>query len=540
MIPLKGYVSLGLELMVGEPDGNSSVDLFTMNIAGALNSSYPFRLERVSLSNKTVYIYNDTEMATIFSDDKCVLEKNTVKNDDIALWDVIRTILSLINKNISGTSMYYRGFEGVLISGTQVQLTIPKKFKGNGELQLYNASVFLVKPWNVNYAYVRNLPVKVDLVDAENNKWSFTFFDFAVSTVDTRILMFPSKCVESSVFAKEEDEVMKEATMNKEMPGFPEEFSAEIQVVLPSEKLTFTMHEQFSSLLHLSHSSVYGSLPDEVGRVNTYDWYIVGSYRMSYFYTKSTLPFGQDSPVSRNLREYFWPNTERCVRTLINYDAIAGSVGALMLYSSDVPPVYIGSQIVRGIPCNVWSASLSGVRVKWFWADRDKVNLNTDNSTDDMSVLMRIVVEGVDAAPFYVHHPFLAQGNAFPSKYRTRACRLLNPWDPACRSGNGYTKYIYDITSFSRYISAKDFVLPTSCTVEDVPSTVIPDVMCSSDGGIGRIFLTLALFVLGILIGCCIVWFRYGVIVHKLRGELLMLALENEKQRRSLQQQMTS
>ncbi|KAH9601883.1 hypothetical protein LSM04_009177 [Trypanosoma melophagium] len=538
ILPMKGYVSFGLELIVGEPDSSSPVDLFTMSMSGILNNSYPLRIEKVSLSDKTVYLYNDNEIATINSDNKCLSKKNTIKSDDVALWDAIRTILMAVDKTISQSTVYDRGLESMLLSDKELRLTIPKKFKGNGELQLYSVSVFLLHPWNVNYMHVKDLPVKIVLTDDENHKWYFTFFDFALSTIDTRDFIFPSVCVERSVFAKVE--VIQESTGNPKMPGFPEEFSAEIQVIMPSERVMFTMHERFSSLLRLSHSSVYSAIPDEVGRVTTYDWYIIGSYQMAYLNTKSILPHGQDSPIPGNLRDYFWPDTEGCIRTQISFDVISGSVATLMLYSSDIPPVYIGSHIVRGVPCKVWSASLSGVRVKWFWADREKVNLNDNNSTDDMDVLMRIVVEGKGAAPFYVHHPFLAQGKPLPSQHRSSACRLLTPWDPACRNNNENYKYTYDITSFSRYVSSNDFVLPTTCRSSDVPSATIPDIKCRPASASSTITLTLTLFLVGILLGSCIVWFRYGVIVHKLRKELLLLALENERQRRSAQQNTTS
>ncbi|KAG5492261.1 hypothetical protein GH5_01178 [Leishmania sp. Ghana 2012 LV757] len=223
----------------------------------------------------------------------------------------------------------------------------------------------------------------------------------------------------------------------------------------------------------------------------------------------------------------------------MGYKLIPRSVSALMMYLPSVPPMFIGTQVLRNTPCDVWAAEVSGFRVTWFWAavrDVDTTSFHTPESVRSGASayhkLMRITVEGEDgAAPLFPHHPFLQQPYAFPMSDRLTACGVLGLGEGNMGCNDNHTGrtflYIYDIATFVPYVRREDYTIPKACNGAKI-SDSIPSAVCryhGNSGGVEAMLLVVIALLFALVSGCC-VWCHFSRMVRHQQDELARLMCE--------------
>ncbi|KAG8343269.1 hypothetical protein TRVL_05902 [Trypanosoma vivax] len=526
--PVKGDILMSVELVVHRPSAESSTQMHTLMLAGQINSTYPLRVEVLSFGGRKVRLYTGEKHVTLNEMGLCRLNEGNPA-DDIGLWESVSSILSGVAHASMQHTAKERGLDVVVLS-TSLDLAFPVAYGGEKEKTKYSITYYLLDAWTVNYAYAKNSPVKVVLGSPKGTNITFTFFDFEETMLEPEELEIPSSCEESP-----EDGVIGAATASlpgDEMPEFPDDFSAYVQVIMPSKNSTFTILQQFSAVSNVSWATLYGTVPDVAGRVTTYDWYAIGQYQLSYLRVRKTASGVGVASISESIREFLWGDTDTCKRAQLGVGLVARKASSLLLMPDDARPVYVGRQTVRGIPCKVWASSVSGVRVRWFWVDMDKVEFPAGYGMGSASsILMRIVVEGYGVPPFFVHHPFMAQGVAYPHEHRAAVCDWLNPIDPDCAGHDGPYKYIYDIFSFTSLVSVDGLLLPSSCTSEDTPSVAIPGAFYD----VSPVGKSLVYYIVGFLfsavIGGSVVWLYLSPMLRGLQREIVDIGNEVSKRR---------
>ncbi|CAD2216656.1 hypothetical protein AGDE_09734 [Angomonas deanei] len=374
--------------------------------------------------------------------------------------------------------------------------------------------------YRFSFSNVKNYPISMTLGSATTQcEFTFTYTSLNNFVVDFDIpLCIPAPTTKELAQDKE-----SEVKNPNPMPEFPDEFSTDIQVIMPSKKTIFKMHHAYSQPEEFAHSTLQGVQPDEVGRAVEYEWYIRGKSQASYFITQKAVPPGLEM-VEPKLREYFYPNVATCTKVFIGYTPLANSGAELFLVDPDKTPSYLGRETVRGVPCKVWAVLSHGSLRTWYWSD--------EQYTKNTSQLLRMTVRGVGLSPFFPHHPFYAQGEAFPIQDRPLVCAFMTPmmnYNVGCDDSRGSEafEYTYEITSFVPYIPMRDTTFPELCINVDA-SLSVPSSACRFSG-IPAALVAILLIIIAIVflfLGCCCVWCRYSVMVRRLEEELLYVTAE--------------
>ncbi|KAK7197972.1 Enriched in surface-labeled proteome protein 9 [Novymonas esmeraldas] len=323
------------------------------------------------------------------------------------------------------------------------------------------------------------------------------------------------------------------------MPEFPDTFTANFLVISPSQHSVFQVREVFSSDYGLSRTKMQFPMRGIGGRVYEYEWYTNRWYQVAMYHTKFAVPSGEEI-IDQALREYFFPDQEKCMSVMIGYGLFAENGRSLLLLAPDTTPTFVGNQTVRNIPCGVWTAEVNGARVSWYWANTDLVNTKSFESNNSWwwytpptpARLVRMTVTNQGGPPpLFPHHPFFPQGYAFPAADRTTACEALSPGDlnMGCNSNlpNTANTYIYEITSFVSYIRGDDHDIPEACSDLKLSGS-IPSFQCDYTGvtgGVAAVLMVVVAIVFCLMSGCC-VWCRFSRMVRRQQEELVRLAQE--------------
>lgn len=550
IVPASGRVQVELQtacynVSTAASERVSTVAVQDVTVAGDLDDTglYPFFVERFVNSNEeqSLYLPGTKTYVTSAATGCVVLTRDDTLSDDEVLWGTLRTLF-LMPPGTATTASNARGISSLSTAAASATLTVPVSFGGDGKAHTFNVVFQLNDPkWSINFVTVSRMPLSILLqqtsdADTTYLECQLTLPFFGSNVTSSLDFSTPTACTSSSdttttTKAPEEDDA-------DTMPSFPPEFTATFQVIMPDQKEVYSMWESYSSYENFNHAVVRSVHADVVGRVFSYEWYINGQTQMSYFRQQKGVPKGNEviDPV---LRSFFWPDIDTCSRALIGYDVLASSTNTLLLYSRNSPPVFLGNRTVRGIPCAAYAAMVDGSRVTWYWA----TNGTTFPSSTAASVkveygnLMRIVVDGLGAAPaLFTHHPFFAQGYAFPKEDRFAACATMDPWVPlgcmGIRGTDDPYQVIYDITSFVPYVLAEDNAVPETCRKVHT-SASFPSTSCYLQGGIppgGVAVLLIIVALLFLLLGSCCVWCRFAPMVRALQEELVNVAEELRRQ----------
>ncbi|EAN77080.1 hypothetical protein, conserved [Trypanosoma brucei brucei TREU927] len=471
---MDGFVTMKVEVVASSASKPDATKLSNLMISGNINSSYPLKVSWLTLGGGAVDVYTESGYAVVGVDGHCKVNKHPGNNSEVILWDSLRAILAANNYTVNQTDLLDRGLDLVSYS-LPLNLKIPSEYGGSGSVETYSVEYYVLNTWTVNHDEVDEFPVKLLLKSAKGEQILFTFFDFSKDTLNMSSFEFPESCTKLNDKAGNhsagEDDGNNQLD-GKFMPRLPPEFSAYIQVIAPEEKRTWTVSEQFSESKKFSRSTVVTSVPNSGGQVAVYDWYTLGKYQISYFREQRKVGSTLKSPLSKDLRDYLFKDFDVCRKAHLGINVTARTSSALMLNSVDAVPVYIGTQKVRGINCKVWAATVSGIRVRWYWTEK-QVNAFENTTEGGHHLLLRMIVEGIGTSPYFAHHPFVAQENLLPSQYHKRACAWLNPVDPTCRGGHRRFKYIYDVFSFVDFLD-REAELPDSCMSFRAPSVSLP------------------------------------------------------------------
>lgn len=315
------------------------------------------------------------------------------------------------------------------------------------------------------------------------------------------------------------------------MPLLPLEFTATIRTSMLESGEVLTMYEAFSTVDRIAKTVVIGATPDLLGRAPAYTWQVFGAEQSAFYYASNAVPFGWQSGVEANARNYFWPDDFHCKRSIFGTDIVSGSVGGLLLVTGT--PVYMGEAVVRGIPALVYQSTNCSMIVRWYWA-----NASWSFSSGVSQPLLRIVVQGTGSSPLFVHHPFFQQGKLVPPEFANAACDALVPGasHPQCTNSTvSAWKYyhVHDFLSFVPFMAAADKVKPAGCNdVDEVLGFGSFGLGCSTTNSTLTAVLLVFLIVISCILGCCCQWCRMAPRIREIEEELAeaVTLLHNQQQ----------
>ncbi|CUG38230.1 membrane-associated protein, putative [Bodo saltans] len=306
------------------------------------------------------------------------------------------------------------------------------------------------------------------------------------------------------------------------MPSFPTAYSATILTTEVETGDSFTMISSFDSASRRARVTVFQPVIDFVGRATSYIWDVVGTDQTAYYYIDQALPTGGSSPVSDSVREYFWPTTEECHRAVFTTDILSGSLGGLFA-TTDKQIVYVGEELVRGIPSRRWQTSNGTLVIDWYWA-----NASWDvarRGDDESDILVRVAVRGTGQSPLFTYHPFFQQGETVPRDIAGDACNNLFPQAAGFCSGDNVPNYVFyhvhDILDFSSYTDAADSVLPSACS-NPTSVEVYGSVGCTTTHELSATVVVVFIILLFVVFFCgmCCQWCRMTPRMREIEEEL--------------------
>ncbi|CCD15103.1 unnamed protein product [Trypanosoma congolense IL3000] len=511
------FVSAKIEMISLPASSSGQKMMHCFMLEGRTDLLYPFRLGWLALGDNMLDVFTEKLYATYSVDGQCVVKSNNGTLPEVQIWATFRELLTSTGYKLTNSGMISRGLD-VVVFEKSLDLNIPVGYGGNGSVTNYKVEYHLLRSWVVNHGELEQVPVKILLTPPGGDKLLFTIFDFSKNTLNISSIDMPEECYNQKNVTKN-SEVGPEQEEGSAMPQFPEDFTAYIQVIAPMEKRVWTLKEQFSGSSGMSHTTIYGSVPNPGGQVLTYDWYTVGGHQTSYLRVRKISSGSLNQPLKNSVRNYLFHDSDTCKRAQLGVNVTAGTSSALMLLTNAVP-VYVGRQVVRGMPCSVWSATGSGYRVKWYWTEKDKVVDATGE--DSKGTLMRMVVEGHGVPPYFAHHPFVANPEVLPPQYHSVACQWLNPMDPTCPESNTQYKYIYEIYSFVPFLQ-DDIGLPSSCVSAQVPSASLPDALEEPLSDERGLICLLLLIIISATTGGFVVWSFMASRVERVKLDVIRI-----------------
>ncbi|KAG5491283.1 hypothetical protein JIQ42_01181 [Leishmania sp. Namibia] len=529
------------------------------------------------------YYPNVTDKYTISDSGGCVHSSWFFEDADEVLvtrliGNVLGTPLPLTYNSTVNRGIDARGFS------SSFDIFIPVGLGGLGRFATYSVDVMTTVPgWTVNLVPVEQTVLSVELTSAVMNGYVnnclFTIFLLSSQVFDARTLVPPSSCKRASsssirslvakpvsaarsslqtvagvagasvlsLNASANSSVSASPSLslssvlpkdiNPAMPDFPDEFTANFFVIMPSNKSILEVREAFSPDGGISRATLL--LPTSGSRRHTYlyDWFVDWYNQMVYVSTKYASRNGKETSSS-GMDEYFSVQ-ESCQRIRMGYNMMAGSIRSLLMYSPSVPPTFIGNQTVRNVPCGVWTVQANGFRVTWFWATSGYVDTTPFHTPESVrsgasaySKLMRMTVEmRKGAPPMFPHHPFFQQPYAFPLADRSMACGVLGPGEGNVGCNDNHTGhnflYIYDIATFVPYVRLEDYTIPKACNGTKI-SDSIPSAVCHLTritSGVEAMLLVVIALLFALVSGCC-VWCHFSRMVRHQQDELARLTWE--------------
>ncbi|KAG5491273.1 hypothetical protein JIQ42_01171 [Leishmania sp. Namibia] len=595
MLPLKGWHTMDVELvcrhnvshqphLFSEPIvSNFRITALWTPALPLLYHTFPLYVEKMMDSDFVrIYYASHTDKYTISDSGGCVHTTGYFDlSDEVLVSQAIANVLGPPLRH-SFKPTVTRGINAK-VSTDKFFIFLPLNVGGLGRIATYTVDVVATLPeWTVNLVPVEQTVLSVEITSAVMNGYVnnclFTIFFLSSQVFDARTLVPPSSCKRASsssirslvakpvsaarsslqtvagvagasvlsLNASANSSVSASPSLslssvlpkdiNPAMPDFPDEFTADFFVIMPSNKSIFEIREAFSFNGGISRATLL--LPTSGSRRHTYlyDWFVDSYNQMVYVSTKYASRNGKETSSS-GMDEY--SVQESCQRIRMGYKLMAGSIRSLLMYSPSVPPTFIGNQTVRNVPCGVWAAEVNGFRVTWFWATVRYVDTTPFHTPESVrsgasaySKLMRMTVEGYDgAAPLFPHHPFFQQPYAFPLADRSMACGVLGPGEGNVGCNDNHTGhnflYIYDIATFVPYVRLEDYTIPKACNGTKI-SDSIPSAVCHLTritSGVEAMLLVVIALLFALVSGCC-VWCHFSRMVRHQQDELARLTWE--------------
>lgn len=579
VLPAYGTVMIEVESVCSSADQPGRVSVRTATVSGNITSTsgYPFYVERLY---DTVlvrsYLKSATEMYMVRSDwgPSCSHMTGSFGSDsNVVYWSLLRQLFTTVYATATGSvSKQVRGIS-VTESKAAAELTVPADLGGSAAPRAFDVVYLTNDPrWSMNYQQnVAGAPLSVTLTPVDNTGSAesclFTISYFGTNVTTAEDLAIPKDCtgmnfdasvtpLATPVKRAAVQPVSAAALANPAappMPEFPPEFSANFQTVSPKDRYVRFTRNSFSIYDIFSYTTLQAYHPDSIGRVSRNEWYVTGHSQLSYFVNQVAM-LDRRAVIDPKVQEYFFPDKTTCSRALMGYDEVADSVDSLMLVDRLVTPMFVGNRTARNIPCGVWSAPVNGARVTWYFASDtsfyetavptpEDSHMSGDDGSNSQgpydefvySRLVRIVVEGTGgAAPFFLHHPYFAQGYAFPKADRLSACRALGPvaaWMECVWPGGGDFTFSYDVTAYVPYVPYLDTSVPAAC-INVTTSAAFPSASCGSQGGIpagAAGILLILVAIIALLLGTCGIWCYSAPVIRGLEEDMIALVAELDK-----------
>ncbi|KAG5467517.1 hypothetical protein CUR178_01161 [Leishmania enriettii] len=592
LLPLRGWHTMDVEL-VCRTAANRDPTVFSASVISAFSfylkldvatahtaSLYPLTVERMLDDDfvRTYYI-NATDKYTVSDSRGCVHTKGSfAKAEEVVMAQALKEIL-MVPFPRTYHSAVARDID-VKNYSTQFRMTLPLSLGGLGMAAVHEVSILTVTNWTVNLVPVTETVLSIEATahSLVTNNCLFTIFFLGSNTASKPVPPPPSSCkgassssirslvaksvsaarsslqtvagvagapalslnasANSSVSASPSLSLssVPPEDINPTMPDFPDEFTANVFVIMPSNKSILEIREAFSPDGGISYARVLLPVSSPRRHAYLYEWFIDSYNQMVYFSTKYASRNGQETNSS-DMAEYF-SGQESCQRIRMGYNMMASSVRSLLLYSPSVPPAFIGNQTVRNVPCGVWAAEVNGFRVTWYWSDTKHVDTTPFQTPESVrsgasaySKLMRMTVEGQGGPPpLFPHHPFFPQGYAFPMADRSMACGVLGPGEGNMGCNDNEDDdflYIYDVASFVPYVRSEDYTIPKACNSTKISGS-IPSTVChfsAFSGGVEATLLVVIALLFALVSGCC-VWVHFFPTMRHQQDELARLTWE--------------
>lgn len=566
LLPAYGRVLLDVEAVCNH---SNRVFVRSAMVSGDINaeSPYPFYIERLYddalvrtlvKSSGEMYISTDAGSCT-------TVTSGIESNDNVRFWNLLRELLTKVyaSSAVEAEPVVYRSIESYKSVAKAATLTVPVDFGGSGTARSFTVDYLTSsREWSLNSQ--RNLvhsPLTVSLFSGAEETCTLTFSYFGGNVTSDED--YTKGCDASSSSAASSSAALRRAKAAAlaskarraaesslvgsdsgapALPPLPDLFSANFQTIDPRGKAIYHMRNSFDLYGQTCHTTLQSIHPDTVGRVSFYEWYVQGQSQLTYFHESKAVLSGTEV-IDEAVQNYFWPNTDSCDRALIGYDLFSNSAESFLMVSALVPPMFVGNRSVRGIPCGVWSAPVDGARVSWYFASDPSSFSGAYNTADSeeedeanrYSRLVRITVEGFgDAAPFFVHHPFFAQGYAFPKQDRRVACFELTPdfFPEGCSHMPDEVFFFnYDVTSFVPYVPYDNTETPFACA-HTLTGAAFPSATCRFQGGIPAgvsAVLMVLVALLFLFLGSCCMWCRFAPMVRGLQEDMITLIEELDR-----------
>jgi hypothetical protein len=295
------------------------------------------------------------------------------------------------------------------------------------------------------------------------------------------------------------------------MPAVPSDFTAVIETTMIERGSTFTMLEAFSTTQRLARSSMLKPVVDAIGRSDALDVFVQGSFQLAFSYEKLAVPKGRPINIPPDVRDYFWPDTETCIRVNFGYDLISASATQLLL-ASPTPPTYMGQTLVRGFLCDNWQVSTTSMTINWFW---------TANTSSPQ--LVRITNRGVGTPPLFVHHPFFQQGGPFSKIDANDACSLFFTSEDKYCKDSGTFSHVHEFVGFSAGTPSGVFSLPQVCKITREVRSIPLSAGSTSMSSATVLGLLVLVGAISAVLGNCCMWCRLAGKVRDLEFELEQL-----------------
>jgi hypothetical protein len=449
---------------------------------------------------------------------------NTITTDSVFIKarDVYATLKSLIKKNVTQglTSVTYHGMTMLHTDNPSISTTEP-----TAQYDGYTAKGYFTQPDGDQLDFV--VPSSCGIVKFVNlNKTSangltslvnITFGAVGLSVEGTDST---TPCMASNAATASPANVTPSAA--NPMPTLPTAYSATILTTEVESGDSFTMMTSFDSAARRARVVVLEPVVDFVGRATRYIWDVIGTDQTAYYYVERALPVGGTSTVSDAVRDYFWPTTEECHRAIFTTDILSGSLSGLFAMTGK-QIVYVGEELVRGIPSRRWQTSNGTLVMDWYWANTSW-NIARRGS-DGTDTLVRVAVRGTGQSPMFTYHPFFQQGEAVPKDIADDACNRLFPQSSSFCAGDNTPNYVFyhvhDILEFSPYTDSSSGVLPSACS-NPTSVEVYGSVGCTTTNGLSAGIVVVFIFLLFAVFFCgmCCQWCRMTPRMREIEEEL--------------------
>lgn len=404
-------------------------------------------------------------------------------------------------------------------------------------LQPHQGQLDFVVPSNCGILKYISLERQGDGLSTEAEVVNVTFDSVGLATVSADALDF--SCPKNPTAAP--TAVPSAGPISTPMPDFPSQYSARILTTEVDTGNSFTMVSSYNAALRRARVRVAEPVLDYVGRATSYIWDVIGTDQTAYYYIQRELPAGVTSLVTDGVREYFWPNVQECHRAVFTTDILSGSLGGLFA-AVGKNIIFMGEELVRGIPSRRWQTSNGTLVIDWYWAN---ASWNfARRSKEDGDVLVRISIRGTGQSPLFVNHPFFQQAANVPSNVASDACSTLFPQSIASCKGGFTPSYVFfhvhDVVDFTPYVDEGDRVLPDACKAP-TSVEVYGSIGClATTESTATVIAILLVIVLVFGCGMCCQWCRMTPRMREVEEELqeaVKAMHEHQQQLERVQQQ---